>query len=497
MNKKLIISYTEEIVNYVRVQNYHGASLRFGNLLKLLEEEEDIKVALVEENNPLRCIVQQILFALESEDMILFADILEDALMPYIKDMICVEEGIVIGNYSLESTASGYKTIKNLRTNRYLHSNVNPMEEARLWVEACYNPGYDKYVVWGCGLGYHILRLFEISKGSIQISVFEEDAELLKLTEENGVLKDIPADHLQIVFDPNGELFAKKLRKEDVGLLLHLPSIRKVENGSLQKILHHLFASWNGSMLMKRELAINFRCNQKNCEKNVDELETAFLGSDVIIVGAGPSLNELLPYLKSEHGSKKIVAVTTVWKKLLDAGIVPEYVFVMDPQQRTIGHLAGVENVQAPLLLDSTAYWEFAERYAGEKYMIYQKGYTEAERYAKEGGYRTYETGGSVVTLAMDVVLTLGAKTVYMVGIDLAYPQGISHAYGTMDCSIRDVSDMELVEDVKGGSVYQDRLFAGYRKWIERKIREYPEVVFYNLSTCGAKIRGTSKLKEL
>lgn len=496
MNTGKIVIYIQEIISNVRIQNYHGASLRFRELIVLLEKDVDLRGALAEEDNSYRYIMQQILSALESEDMILFADILEEVFLPYIKEMICADENIITENYCLESTASGYLTVKHLRTDKYLHTNVNPLEEARLLVEECYNPKFDKYVVWGCGLGYHILRLFEISKGSIDICVFDEDADILRFAREYGVLSDIPAERIQVVHDPEGKKFAQSMRDERVGLLLHLPSIRKIENSNLQNALHQLFASWNGAIVMKRELAINFRCNQKHCSKNVDELAPVFHGSNVIIVGAGPSLNDLLPYLKKEQGKKKIVAVTTIWKKLLDAGIFPDYVFVMDPQQRTIGHLTGVENTQVPLLLDSTAYWEFADKYAGEKYIIYQRGYTEAEQCAEKGGYKTYETGGTVVTLAMDVVLAWGARAIYMVGIDLAYPKGVSHAVGTMDYSIRDVSDMEMVEDVKGGLVYQDRLFAGYRKWIERKIEEYPQVAFYNLSTCGAKIRGANSLIE-
>lgn len=101
-----------------------------------------------------------------------------------------------------------------------------------------------------------------------------------------------------------------------------------------------------------------------------------------------------------------------------------------------------------------------------------------------------YETGGSVTTLALDIVLRQGAKTVYLAGVDLAYPAGVSHASGTMDRHTRDISGMDPVEAVGGGIVYADRLFIAYRKWIEAKIKAHPEVAFYNLSDCGAKIEG-------
>ena len=45
----------------------------------------------------------------------------------------------------------------------------------------------------------------------------------------------------------------------------------------------------------------------------------------------------------------------------------------MDSQQRTIGHIDGIEGTNIPLIVDTTAYWEFAAKYAGKKYIAYQK----------------------------------------------------------------------------------------------------------------------------
>ena len=164
---------------------------------------------------------------------------------------------------------------------------------------------------------------------------------------------------------------------------------------------------------------------------------------------------------------------------------------VMDSQQRTIGHIDGIEGTNIPLIVDTTAYWEFAAKYAGKKYIAYQKGYKSAEELANKFQCKLYETGGSVITLALDIVLKLGAKAVYLIGVDLAYPGGVSHASDTMDKKQRDVSDMEQVKAVHGGMVYADSLFIGYRKWMERKIEEYAKIPIYNLSDCGAEIAGT------
>ena len=100
-----------------------------------------------------------------------------------------------------------------------------------------------------------------------------------------------------------------------------------------------------------------------------------------------------------------------------------------------------------------------------------------------------------MITLMLEVSLMLGAREVNFIGVDLAYPEGVSHAAGTMDRTVRDVSGMEQVPDVNGSMLYTDCVFLNYKRWIETKIKQYPNVKFYNLSDCGAQICGAKILK--
>ena len=301
------------------------------------------------------------------------------------------------------------------------------MEEARVFVESCFDSTKGRYVVWGCGLGYHILRLYEAARGAIHIEVYDEDELALQLAKESGVLDVIPQECISLTADSTGEKFVEALETKDVGILLHFPSIKKIQDKRLKDALHAFFAEWNGTIQFKQEFAVNFRNNIQYCTNCVDELENEFQQKEVVLVAAGPSLDHSLEFLKEAKGNKVIVAVSTVLKKLLKLGINPDYVIVMDSQQRTIGHIDGIEGTNIPLIVDTTAYWEFAAKYAGKKYLAYQKGYESAEEMANILQCKLYETGGSVITLALDIVLKLGAKAVYLVGVDLAYPGGVSH----------------------------------------------------------------------
>lgn len=489
-----IITQIQDIIYYVRVQNYHEGSLRFRSLLKDVEGSEKLYAQLQNQQSSFFAVFSQMLEALETSDMILVADLLEAGALPILNDMNAEPEEYFCGNYKVEGTVSGYKTIKHLPSGIYLHSNVNPMDEARVLIKQCYDMKKEKYAVWGCGLAYHILRLYEMTRGSIPITVFEEDEQIIELANKVGVLKKIPVENLACVLDKNGSKFAEFISDEKVGVLMHLPSIRKIEDFKVKQLLHSFFASWNGVIQYKEELANNFRYNNTNCRHNVDEIKQDLEGKDVVIVGAGPSLDSCgIDYMREVVGKKKIVAVTTVLKKLLACGITPDYTIVMDSQQRTIAQIEGGTDISVPIIIDSTACWRFAKEYKGCKYIVYQKGYEDAEKAANDGKFTLYETGGSVTTLALEIVLKSSAKTVELVGVDLAYPEGVSHASGTIDCEKRVVSGMEKVRAVDGTWVYTDILFNSYRIWIENKILEYPWVPVYNLSDCGAAIKGTER----
>lgn len=490
MRKSQLLSDVQEIIYYLRIQNYHEGAIRFRSLLEDMQEEPTVRIEIFSEQGFIKKILAQMLQALESDDMILLADLLEEALVPALKALVVPQDDIEYGNYQLEITSSGYFTVRHYPTNLYLHTNGNPMEEARILVDKCFDCNKQIYAVWGCGLGYHVAKLFDAARGAISIMVFDEDETILQLARCVGVLDNIPKDRLTFIHDYTGQKFVKYIAENDVGILLHFPSIKKIQNKELKDALQSFFPAWNGGIQFKNEFAINFRSNYQRCVHNVDELKFLFHKKEVVLVAAGPSLDSSFDFLKGISGKKTIIAVTTVLKKLLQEGIVPDCAIVMDSQKRTLGHIQGIEHSQVPLIIDSTAYWEFADRYVGEKYIAYQEGYEAAEKCAHNCKLRLYETGGSVITLALDIILQLGASQVYFVGVDLAYPKGISHASGTMDMKQRDVSGMKLVKDVHSEQVYADSLFIGYRKWMEAKIEKYPWVKFYNLSNCGAEIAG-------
>ena len=184
-------------------------------------------------------------------------------------------------------------------------------------------------------------------------------------------------------------------------------------------------------------------------------------------------------------------------KKLLAEQIEPDIVVVLDPQSRTYKQIEGVEDTNIPLLIAMSAFWKFASKYKGEKYLVPVAQSKEMIQYSKEHKLDVWGCSGTVTSLAMETAIKFGAQSVYLVGVDLAYPStGMTHAKGTMDCSVKNVENMEQVEGVNNQTVYSNNVFDTYRKNIEKKISNTPQIQYYNMSRIGSRIAGTIEITD-
>ncbi|MCR5595214.1 MAG: DUF115 domain-containing protein [Lachnospiraceae bacterium] len=495
-----LITELKNIIYVIRVQDYTGAKFKIERFLKSRLEDDSFADELsgVFGLDNVKVLLADMIRILEAGDMILLADMLESVCIPALEKANIGEESIDRGRYTVESTLSGYYTVKDGLTNIYLHSNNDPMEEAKMSVTLFYDPHRSEYAVWGCGLGYHVLQLMELSDGTITVKVYEEDEPLINLAHDYGVYDLLPENSYEIIHDPDGTGFSKTVADGSTGIYMHFPSIKKIADEKLKNGLHRFFLGWNGTVQIKNNLAVNFRKNVMNCKGNICECSSDFDNSEIVIVAAGPSVTPNIDFLKkSKEEGRKIIVVATILKRILECGIVPDYAVVMDSYMGTYDQMNGVNDISSyPFIIDSTAYWKFAENHLGFTYLVLQEGYGAAEKLASELGYTTFATGGSVTTLALSIALKMGASKIYLVGADMAYKNGASHSEGTASYHKENTDNMIPVEGVSGEIVYTTILLDSYRNWIEQEIMKYPDIPVINMSDCGALIKGTRPKEE-
>ncbi|MBR1930095.1 MAG: motility associated factor glycosyltransferase family protein [Lachnospiraceae bacterium] len=490
------ISKLRRVAAYLRVQDdLHGIKcLRdiIGDVQKLCEaclkdgygEAESLKSQLLQIPHIQR-------------DTILLADMLESTAIPimerWMQSWAMIEQELDEA-YVIESTESGFLTLKHTREERYLHSNRDPMDEAIQILQKQYDAEKSAYMIWGCGLGYHVYQLFLISKGAIPIRLYEPEPAVVQYALDFGVLSWIPREGLEIVTPVSVEEFLKE--RPGVGVFIHLPSLQILKEDSekmrLQQQYIQLGSRWEG----KAELEFNFYRNKEQKLPDISRLSSGYrekLKPEMVVIAGGPSVDHMIDRLREWQGKKTLIAVGTIFKRLMKEGIRPDYVAVMDPYETVYGQVEGVEDgiQEIPLLLNLLAYWKVARTYPGSIYTVCMGHDAVVENYAKENGYEIWESGGTVTAMAMEFAIRFGAGKIYLVGVDLAYPGGLSHASGTNEQRKVELSGLVEVPGVHGKRVYTNDTFSLYRQWIEYRIAQTPDITYINMSDVGAQIKGT------
>ncbi len=197
------IDISQEIIRQIRCQDYHEAALNIKILSDQIQTLPEAFFNPGDGSDSLFVCINAMSDALANGDMILYADILEESFIPFIKSQIPPAESISLKDYTLEPTSSGAMTLYYNAGKIYLHSNFNPMEEARQMVSLYYEEKYSEYVVFGLGLGYHIKALDDASLGTLRIKVFEPHAELTEYIKANDEFGLFSNDPIKIYDDPS------------------------------------------------------------------------------------------------------------------------------------------------------------------------------------------------------------------------------------------------------------------------------------------------------
>lgn len=522
-----------EIVNLFRRQFYFKGNKR---LVSLMSQLNDISETVVTQNQPEMSqeewieTLRAILEAQRNRDYILLADILEGDLLPYLQKLQMALQAAVrieqptfwqqnvnavrtVDNilyqsllqydwhntsekYQLVTAINGQVSLKagGLRGEICMHSMVNPQWDAEVFADSILEQGNFHYIVFGMGLGYHIRALLERdSRNKVTVLVNELEILYYAFTYLDWSLY-LREERLQIVYEADTAKLLSSL-KQDRGksvFAIHYPSVRCVENENIRETLEDYFVSMSSMREQQQLLDTNFEQLQKMKLPECEEVSHIFDGKILVLVGGGPSVDNEMESIKKYRSRISLVVVGTVARKFIEAGIRPDAIVISDPQEHMKRQIQGLDTQGIPLLLLCTASAEIVPCYEGDVYIVYQQGYEKAERLALREGYRCFQTGGSVSTLALDMGISMGAGKVILVGMDMAYTGLRSHA-GGIGREIKDDTELRRVIGTDGNYVYTSKNLDIYRKWIERRIAGLKHPVIYNTAK-GARIAGTVEM---
>lgn len=267
------------------------------------------------------------------------------------------------------------------------------------------------------------------------------------------------------------------------------------------------FTRWLYSYIFKTTEAINNKYKFLLFNKIQNSLDI-FKDIPILYLAAGPSLDKNLDWIKANQNKFFIVAIASVYNKLLNSGVKVDLVTTADEQK-------WLKRVQFPddlikKIEPNTTF--FASAFTTQETLksLKDKNLFIFESYKPFFKDNYCFSGFSVGEISLEIILKLNAKNIFLIGLDLSLNQetGDTHSSGAAS----GVSKINLEKDnqnenmahnsivnVRGNlfkSVKTIEKLYGSIKEVERKLSlKQQDVNIYNLSQNGAFFEGTTPLE--
>ncbi len=163
----------------------------------------------------------------------------------------------------------------------------------------------------------------------------------------------------------------------------------------------------------------------------IQEVKDIFPSSRSFILAAGPTLEEVLPFLKEIKKKAVLICVDTALRSCLSAGVEPDFIILVDPQYWNARHIDGLSALNSILITEIAAY-PSVFRFPCRRILLCSSLYPFGQYIEKHKGvFGNLAAGGSVATTAWDFAQWIGSNEIYFAGLDLSYPDKKTHVKGS------------------------------------------------------------------
>lgn len=390
------------------------------------------------------------------------------------------------------TTKEGNNTI--FIDNVFLHSKYYPTKEAEKFIENNIEKIKDKgiIVVYGIGLAYHIRELMNLIDKNCRVFAFDADSEVIKKSEDLGMLDDLKKDkRVELFLGYSRDFFVKFSEKMNMveDIIIYRPSIRTLPP-ELDELRNLLNSYELAKIAVERfgEIATeNYYSNIKEKHKTMEAFlnETNFSDKPIVIVAGGPSLEYNLLNLKKFRDKIYIFSLGRTIDILMKNDIKPDILTIIDPQYIVYEQIEKYLELDIPLCFLSTACSTAVKNYKGPKYIFFN----DLDENNKDK--IIINTGKSVAVAALDIAVKSCSKQVIFVGQDLAFLNNKFHAGDNIEEKDRKtIKGIKKVEGIDGKMLDTTMGLLEFKRNIENIICDNSDIEFINCSK-GARIKGT------
>jgi hypothetical protein len=389
----------------------------------------------------------------------------------------------------------------------------NPEKLIKRWFENLNLGGESLFAITGFGDGSHLRYFLRESGNGINFLVSEKDPALIRETLARFDLSDLLA-HQRFMLgtgDLDDDYFAMiqgaaLTGVNDVNSLVFSP-LHSVDEAYYDKMRNELVRQY---LVIRPLMEVNVRTAtnlQENTFRNlphmaqspdVGRMKDQFSDIPFILVGAGPSLDESIEFLKSVRNKAIIVASNSSFRKLINSGVPPHLVVTADPLPPTLAGFEGISHEGVPLVCPFSAYPEIVQLFSGRifSWCTYNPIVDLVKSYMKLPPGTTIMEQGTVSGCVLDLSRLLGCRKVLLVGQDMSvrddgryYTDDSSYSDAGTHIS-KDATGQRLPGNTQEKVLVEQRLFV-YLKTFEQFIaKKNPLVEYRNLARTGVKING-------
>jgi hypothetical protein len=341
------------------------------------------------------------------------------------------------------SVSSGERTV-------FLHSQYDPIKEAQRWAASQAPPDDAVVLIFGWGMGYHVLEWVKQHGGSVEaIIIFEPEAALFDASLDHVDLQQLAcAKRLEIIAGCDAQCFGQTFQNlielllpRDVSILplpfasVYPKNATDFLRGEIQKLLDRKAG------ILRHMAEMGVMC-QENIVRNIPAMVDAKFPGRVkgmaanqpaIIAAAGPSLDNNIKQLHRAYGKAWIFAVDTSLRILLSHDIEPNFVVSKDPSQRNRAHFEGLSEIDSTtLVFDPQIASDIALKFSGPKIVMPNRNHALHQYIAglETGADDPLPHSTNVALTAFNMATHMGCNPIIFVGLDFCFAKdgGASHA---------------------------------------------------------------------
>jgi len=345
-------------------------------------------------------------------------------------------------NLRLEDTGRGLTVCFE---NRYLYSKYEPMLRPRRAAEL--TPIEDRciYVVPSPLLGYGLDVLAKrIPSDSIILAI--ETSELLMALCAPYVRKSYNVIHVRLsnlsslneIFNSIGPWNYRRVRRVNLnaGSSLNTDLYDELINFLIDSLTNY----WrNRNTLLRlggqwiRHIYANL-CELAYGSLDIQSVTNLVIDRVPIIVGAGPSLEKALPFIKEQRKKLWVMATDTAVSALLAYNIKPDAAVILETQAWNLLDFHDTKGSGIAAIADLSSYPP-SLTYTGGPCYLFSSTFSKLEflRKLESSGVRDFviDPLGSVGLVAIEIALARWSGSILLAGLDFEYSHGKTHARGT------------------------------------------------------------------